>query len=253
MNKEKKEIQSNLISIEVNNGKEEVIPEKKEEVIELEKEWWIKFKSITKMFFKYEYKIGNFFIGKKSMFLKTDICTLFIMRLLAQLAVAAILSPENSISGNDNNSSENYVYVNRDFACSVITLLIVEIPFFLFELCLSKYKVKKEWSREIKMKYRYRGLVIHFIIYFIFLMILSFGFINTLWISLTINVESRDKSFLTIFMVSQILSLFVYETCLIFLKSSIFYFIVLNDNIPCWKKCLISIMAFLPWCVSLFG
>lgn len=130
MNKEKKEIQSNLISIEVNNGKEEVIPEKKEEVIELEKEWWIKFKSITKMFFKYEYKIGNFFIGEKSMFLKTDICTLFIMRLLAQLTVAAILSPENSISGNDNNSSENYVYVNRDFACSVITLLIVEIPFF---------------------------------------------------------------------------------------------------------------------------
>jgi hypothetical protein len=85
------------------NSKEE------EEILRIRNEWWVKIRSILTFFFKFEYKLISFFIQEKGIFLKTDMATLFFVRIFLQLSLSAILSPENSLSGDEDTSSTVYI------------------------------------------------------------------------------------------------------------------------------------------------
>ena len=87
----------------------------------------------------------------------------------------------------------------------------------------------------------------HLLVYTILLAVVVLGFINTLWISLVIKEQEKQKAFLKVFFIAQLMSLFVYEVSLIFLKSSVFYLITKDSEMPFWKKILLCILTLMPW------
>lgn len=87
-------------------------PKNQDEILRIKNEWWVKVTSILTFFFKFEYKLVSFFIQEKGIFLKSDMATLFFVRIFLQLSLSAILSPENSLSGDEGTSSKvNYSYI----------------------------------------------------------------------------------------------------------------------------------------------
>jgi len=82
------------------------IKEEDEEIeIKLKYEWLIKFYSIIKFFFRYEYNLFTIWIHEVVPMTKTNILSLFITRLWLSLSVVTYLSPENSQGDSDTSSS----------------------------------------------------------------------------------------------------------------------------------------------------
>ncbi len=80
-----------------------------EDVLRIRNEWFVKIRTIVTFFFKFEYKLISFFIPEKGIFLKTDMATLFFVKIFLQLSLSAILSPENSLSGDEDTSSSVFI------------------------------------------------------------------------------------------------------------------------------------------------
>jgi len=54
------------------------------------------------------------------------------------------------------------------------------------------------------------------------------------------------------FYISVIFDYFVYEVTILLTKSLIYYFLIRNEDLPFWKKSLISIMSVMPWVIYSF-
>lgn len=80
-------------------------PAEEEEIIKIRNEWWIKLKTILIFFMKFEYKLISFFIPEKNIMLKSDVCSLFFVRMMIQLSVGAILAPEGALEGASEDQS----------------------------------------------------------------------------------------------------------------------------------------------------
>ena len=90
--------------------------------------------------------------------------------------------------------------------------------------------------------------------YFVLILIVIFGFINTTWISLKQIEIGRGVQFYKQFGLALVMDFFVYEVAILFTKSVIFFLIIKDDDeeLPCWKNCLITIIAAMPWVILLF-
>ena len=131
----KEELKKEEIIIQTNNNetlKEEIkIKEnqidEEQIIIKIKYEWMTKFYSITKFFFKIEYKLLAIFIPQKLCILKSDIWSLLIFKLLIQLFLGAIMSPESIKEGG-----------SEEVSSSVINFLI-RVILFQIEISLVQY------------------------------------------------------------------------------------------------------------------
>ncbi len=79
-----------------------------------------------------------------------------------------------------------------------------------------------------------------------------FSFINTTWISLKYIEKDMNNLIYKDFYISVIFDYFVYEVTILLTKSLIYYFLIRNEDLPFWKKSLISIMSVMPWVIYSF-
>lgn len=199
---------------------------------------------LFKSFFIKEYWICTF-INNEEDISKTNILTLFVIHLIASLSVCSIFSE----CSNERDSS---LYSNRDLAVSICTILLLEIPFTMFELLLQKSKVlhKHLHHKEVvirKTKYRYA------IVYFIFIAMTVFGTINTLWISLDSLNNNLECNFIQDFFMATVFDCFIYQVLILILKTCIYFILIRSKKTSCIRAVLFCIVSSLPWIFNLGG
>ena len=201
---------------------------------------------ILKLFFCSEYRLLVIFLPKIVDMTKTNTLILIIIRLSASLSICALLSECNE------KDDKQEMHFDRGLIVSIATILIIEIPFTIFELLMFKMKISEK-KREKKWLIKSRAIGIQILIYIIFGIIFILGMLNTIWISLTKEEANEQCQILNDFLLSTVFDNFVYEILIIFTKS-IFYLIITKDKkITFCKRCLIGILAAMPWVFALNG
>lgn len=88
------------------------------------------------------------------------------------------------------------------------------------------------------------------ITYAILVLITIFGLINSTWISLKQIEIGREVQFYRQFGLALLMDFFAFEILILLTKSIIFFLIIKdedNNNLPCWKNFLITLIAAMPW------
>lgn len=116
---------------------------------------------LFKSFFIKEYWFCTF-INKEEEISKTNILTIFVIHLISSLAVSSIFTECS------NSNEDSYTFNNRDIAVSIVTILILEIPFTTFEMLLGKTKIILKDKQSIR-KYKSNTLFKHITVYIIVL------------------------------------------------------------------------------------
>lgn len=184
---------------------------------------------------------------------KTHILLLIIIRFIAVFSIIALLSPDNTTSKSEDVSGSGHVYSDRDLACAVISIFIVEIPFIFIEALLTKSVLYTTDSQKTRQWLLVRKTISYIFIYLFFLGIIVLGTMNTLWISLKVQEESKEVNFIHNFMISQIFDYFCYEIFIITTKTIIFFLLIKDDSITWWKKGMIISITALPWLFTILG
>ena len=226
------------------NSKEEILSQiSKMKNSQYPYEWFYRSLYIIKLFFTNEYRLLVIFLNKPNQMTKTNILVLIIIRLAASLAICALLS-----ECNEKNTSERYL--NREISVAILTIFIIEIPFTIFELWLNKSKIK---DKNEKMKIRAKTAATQVVIYILFFLLFVFGTLNTTWISITRDKENRECEFLNEFLWNTLLDNFVYEILIILSKSIVYFILIRNMKMNFCKKCMIGVLAALPFIFALNG
>lgn len=202
---------------------------------------------ILKSIFTKEYHIYTIISNDADLPLcKTNILTLFFIRLVAGLSISSLFSECNSISNKK-------VYFNRDIAVAFITILIIEIPFTIFEILLSKTKVHSKMEKEVIQSKTMCTIITYILIYIIFIVICVLGIINTIWISLLEEENYASCDYLLDFLLNVLMDNLIYETGIILLKSFMYTFLIKSDKHNCFRICCVSVLSIIPWILSIVG
>ena len=199
---------------------------------------------LLKEFFTKEYWFCTF-INSENEMSKVNILTVFFIRLVVSLSICSIFTECSSIE----ESSED-LYNNRDLAVSVATILIMEIPFTFLEVMLNKTKISEKYlplKKKIIVNTKYR----HTLVYILFVLMLLFGTVNTLWISLDSYKNDYECNFMTDFFISTIFDCFIFQIVNLLLKSLIYIVIIKGRKNNCIRGCLICVVSSLPWIFNL--
>ena len=121
-----------------------------EESLDVKNQSFRKFFYCMFHFFKYEYRPITIFISDKVSITKVNMLILIIYRFIMIFYIIAVLSPENSKSGNEDVSYSGYEYNNKDLACAIITIFVFEIPFVFIESLMQKSQVLLSDTKAIK-------------------------------------------------------------------------------------------------------
>jgi len=62
----------------------------------------------------------------------------------------------------------------------------------------------------------------------------------------------KESTMMTIFGMNQMLDIVAYQNIILISKSIMFYAITNNEDVACWKRTLIIILAALPYVIILF-
>lgn len=178
---------------------------------------------------------------------KTNIFTLIMVRLIAGLSICSLFSRCNT------KSQDNETYVNRDLAVAFATILIIEIPFTVFEVLLCKTKIPIKLETQRKSTEKFKAKLITITIYVLFCAVSIFGLINTTWISLVADEQNASCDFILDFLLNVIMDNLVYEIGILIIKSLIYTFLIKSTKASKLQMCLISFVAALPWVFAVAG
>ena len=199
---------------------------------------------LFKTFFLKDYWFCTF-INNEDDISKTNILTIFVIHLIAALSVCSIFTECSS-------EEESSLYNNRDLAVSIATILILEIPFTIFELLLQKTKVNiRETNHRgaIAARTMYR----YVLVYVMFVAIFAFGTINTTWISMDSMQNGFECNFIKDFFLSIIFDCFIYQVVILMLKALIYAIIIRGKKKSCIRAVLLCVISSLPWIFNLSG
>jgi len=89
------------------------------------------------------------------------------------------------------------------------------------------------------------------ITYFFLILLTIFGLINSTWVSLKQIEIGRGVQFYKNFGLALLMDFFVYEILILFTKSILFFLIIKDDDedLPCWKNFLITLISAMPWVI----
>ena len=235
---------STRLSTVSNSKKENMVPKSEHRIKEVTTSLFYTYYLLLKEFFKKEYWFCTF-INSENEMSKVNILTVFCIRLVVSLSICSIFTECSSIE----EQSED-LYNNRDLAVSVATILIMELPFTFLEVLLAKTKISSKYlplKDKIILNTKYR----HIMVYILFVIMLIFGTMNTLWISLDSYHNSYECNFMTDFFISTIFDCFIFQIITLLLKSLIYIFILKGRKNNCIRGCLICVVSSLPWIFNL--
>ena len=211
------------------------------QIISIGKHEYILFKSL----FIKEYWLCTFLNGEDDMS-KTNVITIFVVHLISSLSICSIFT-ECSIENELNKD----MFTNRDLAVAVVTVLLLEVPFMLFEFLLEKTKIPISLSSSIN-RIRINTIYRYIIVYTVFVVIVIFGTLNTTWISLDSLNNGAECKFIKDFFISIVFDCFVYQILILVIKS-IIYLVVMREKNSCIRRVMLCIVSSLPWIFNLNG
>ena len=205
-------------------------------------EYWF----LLKDFFFEEFWFCCIFFEFQSEMTKTNFLIIFFTKIVSTLSIATVFTE----CGEPQEVAASYT--NRDFAVAVITILINEIPFIIFELMLSKTQL---YLNMPNLYYHCKNKTIfrHIFVYFIFICILIFGTINTAWVSLDSEINGMNCKFMTDFFLTILIDCFGYQTLQLIIKALIYFFILNGREGTCLRASLLFVVALTPWVFNLYG
>ena len=144
------------------------------------------------------------------------------------------------------------MYTNRDLAVSICTILVLEIPFTVFEVLLQKSKVVYQQvnHKDVivrRTKFRFA------IVYFVFIAMTIFGTVNTLWISLDSINNKLECNFIEDFFMATVFDCFIYQVVILIMKTVIYFILIRSKKKSCIRAVIFCIVSSLPWIFNLGG
>ena len=199
---------------------------------------------LFKAFFIKEYWLCTF-INNENDISKTNVLTIFVIHLIASLSVCSIFT-------ECSNEEDTSLYTNRDLAVSICTILVLEIPFTVFEVLLQKSKVVYQQvnHKDViirRTKFRFA------IVYFVFIVMTIFGTVNTLWISLDSINNQLECNFIKDFFMATVFDCFIYQVVILMMKTIIYFILIRSKRTSCIRAILFCIVSSLPWIFNLGG
>ena len=211
------------------------------QIISIGKHEYILFKSL----FIKEYWLCTFLNGEDDMS-KTNVITIFVVHLISSLAICSIFT-ECSIENELNKD----MFTNRDLAVAIVTVLLLELPFMLFEFLLEKTKIPITLTSSIN-RIRINTIYRYCIVYTVFVVIVILATLNTTWISLDSLNNGAECKFIKDFFISIVFDCFVYQILILVIKS-IIYLVVMREKNSCIRRVMFCIVSSLPWIFNLNG
>ena len=211
------------------------------QIISIGKHEYILFKSL----FIKEYWLCTFLNGEDDMS-KTNVITIFVVHLISSLAICSIFT-ECSIENELNKD----MFTNRDLAVAIVTVLLLELPFMLFEFLLEKTKIPITLTSSIN-RIRINTIYRYIIVYTVLVVIVILATLNTTWISLDSLNNGAECKFIKDFFISIVFDCFVYQILILVIKS-IIYLVVMREKNSCIRRVMFCIVSSLPWIFNLNG
>ena len=202
---------------------------------------------ISKEFFTHDYFFLSFFCSNEAPMSKTNIFILFIVKLILSMYVSSLFTECNAKEEISNNE-----FNNRDFAVSIATILILEIPFMFFENMLNKKIIDRSMIFHIN-RLSINTLYRHILIYTLFVVLIIFGAINTTWLYLASEINGISCKIVKDFIITNIIDCFVYQVITLLLKALIYEIIIMLNSSHWLRATLFCIVSSIPWIFSIEG
>ena len=215
--------------IGISNALNRMNNNKEEEKILIKNEFFVIFKLMLYILFQYEYRIISLLNQIDLPITRNNLIFLLCFRLSLQLTVSVIISPR--YYGDNYSLSSNIIAI-------VIIILISDIIYTIIELILMKKKVLTSCDIKLKGIYKFKQIMECLFGYILIILILLFGFYNSLWISLYLRENKIKCNYQANFWIVILADNLVYEVLLLIIKSLIFTYVIYQDADGCILKIL---------------
>ena len=215
--------------IGISNALNKMNNNKEEEKILIKNEFFVIFKLILYILFQYEYRIISLFNKIDLPITRNNLICLLCFRLSLQLTVSVIITPRYF--------GDNYSLSSNILAIALI-ILISDFIYTIIEMILMKKKVLTSCDIKLKGIIKFKQIMECLFGYILLILILLFGFYNSLWISLYLRENKIECNYMTNYWISIIADYLIYEIFILIIKSLIFTYVVYQDADGCILKIL---------------
>ena len=146
-----------------------------------------------------------------------------------QLTVSVIITPR--YYGDNYSLSSNIIAI-------VFIILITDIIYTIIEMILMKKKVLTSCDIKLKGIMKFKQIMECLFGYILLILILLFGFYNSLWISLYLKENKIECNYVTNLWIFILADYLIYEVLVLVIKSLIFAYVIYQDADGCILKIL---------------
>ena len=215
--------------IGISNALNRMNNNKEEEKILIKNEFFVIFKLILYILFQYEYRIIALFNKIDLPITRNNLICLLCFRMSLQLTVSVIITPR--YYGDNYSLSSNIIAI-------VFIILITDIIYTIIEMILMKKKVLTSCDIKLKGIMKFKQIMECLFGYILLILILLFGFYNSLWISLYLKENKIECNYFTNFWIVILADYLIYEVLVLVIKSLIFAYVIYQDADGCILKIL---------------
>ena len=215
--------------IGISNALNKMNNNKEEEKILIKNEFFVIFKLILYILFQYEYRIIALYNKIDLPITRNNLICLLCFRISLQLTVSVIITPR--YYGDNYNLTSNIIAI-------VFIILITDFIYTIIEMILMKKKVLTSCDIKLKGIIKFKQIMECLFGYILIILILLFGFYNSLWISLYLKENKIECSYLTNFWITILADYLIYEVLVLVIKSLIFAYVIYQDADGCILKIL---------------
>ena len=215
--------------IGISNALNRMNNNKEEEKILIKNEFFVIFKLILYILFQYEYRIISLLNQIVLPITRNNLICLLCFRLSLQLTVSVIVTPR--YYGDNYSLSSNILAI-------VFIILISDIIYTVIEIILMKKKVLTSCDIKLKGIIKFKQIMECLCGYILLILILLFGFYNSLWISLYLRENKIECKYMVNFWIAIIADYLIYEVLILVIKSLIFAYVIYQDADGCILKFL---------------
>ena len=186
---------------------------------------FLPFKLVWIELFKNEYKLTSFVLGSSFTISRVNQVTVLLLRTILQISICSFITKVHLLSEK--------IHIGHSFKTATLSLLIAHCITFIFEIALSKVRIKKS-NDIIKVNLLKYKKVFCFIIVYCFVSLIIFLCVaNSIWVGLYMELNSRKIYLWADSLICFGLDHIVFESIIITAKAGIIVRLIKIDNSEC--------------------
>ena len=186
---------------------------------------FLPFKLIWIELFKNEYKLTSFVLGSSFTISRVNQVTVLLLRTVLQITICSFITKVHSLS--------EPIRIGHTFKTATISLLIAHCITFLFEIALSKVRIKKSNDIVKVNLLKYKKVFCFIIVYCFVSLIIFLCVANSIWVGLYMELNSRKIYLWADSLICFGLDHIVFESIIITAKAGIIVRLIKIDNSEC--------------------